>query len=69
MVTKMLFEYHELSIYANIRLSTCNIGSFFALIKLQYWSFSSMLTTEVYQEYILSSFPLNYPTSIWSKIV
>jgi len=31
----MLFEYHELSMYANIHLSICNNGSFSALIKLQ----------------------------------
>jgi len=31
----MLFEYHDLSIYANIHVSICNIGSF-ALTKLQY---------------------------------
>ena len=32
----MLFEYHKLLISANIHLSICNIGSFFALIKPQY---------------------------------
>ena len=32
----MLFEYHELSIYADIRLSICNISWVYtALIKLQ----------------------------------
>jgi len=41
----MLFEYCELSIYADILLTICNIVSFFALIKLQYYSFSWTLTT------------------------
>jgi len=31
----MLYVYHELSMHANIYLSNCNIGSFFALTKLQ----------------------------------
>jgi len=41
----MLFEYHELSIYATSHLSICNIESFFALTKLQCQSFSWTLTT------------------------